>query len=406
MIVQGTVIFHGNARGMPLFLTAPLSFYGGVDPHTGHIIQHGHPQHGQCIAGRILVLDASTGSTVGTWTILRMRKNRVAPAGIITHHCDPVLAAGSIIAKIPHIDGIPSSALGTSMTSIAGAEVISGASETAAPFHERENRTQDSGGIILKLGGSLITEKESLTPKIHERRLHNLAAALSQTTVPMVIVHGAGSFGHGPVQRMGLLNRTPGPDTSRGWSEVMSLQYALNNEVAHALRVAGLAPWPLQSELIAGPWASPLWGRQMLMETLTHGLVPLLYGSPELAPDGTFDILSGDTIVAACARLLGWKTIIHLTDVRGVYASPVDFTGDPIPFIYADEPPPNLTPGSSKPDVTGGMSGKLSPLLALALCGVTSHIVSGEEPDVIHRILSGEQVGTTITVTRHWRGKS
>jgi predicted aconitase with swiveling domain len=104
--LRGRVIRAGHAAGVALVSPAPIGFLGGVDPDTGRVIEAGHPLEGQSVAGRILVFPAGKGSTVGSYTIYRLRRNGVAPAGILCAESEPIVAVGAIIAEIPMLDHI------------------------------------------------------------------------------------------------------------------------------------------------------------------------------------------------------------------------------------------------------------------------------------------------------------
>ena len=84
----------------------PISFYGGVDPNTGEVLEKGHELKGQSIKGKILVFPNGKGSTVGSYTLYRLKKNGVAPAGMINRECETVVAVGAIISEIPCVDKI------------------------------------------------------------------------------------------------------------------------------------------------------------------------------------------------------------------------------------------------------------------------------------------------------------
>ena len=104
MIMRGRVIFRGTVKGEALVSTEAISFYGGVDPTTGVITEKGHPLEGKSIKGKILVFPQGKGSTVGSYILYRLKKNGVAPLGIINKECDTVVAVGAIISEIPLID--------------------------------------------------------------------------------------------------------------------------------------------------------------------------------------------------------------------------------------------------------------------------------------------------------------
>ena len=104
--LKGRIIYKGKANGEALVTEMPISFYGGVDPNTGIVLEKGHQLNGQSIKGRILVFPQGKGSTVGSYTLYRMKKNGSAPAGMINKECETIVAVGAIISEIPTIDKI------------------------------------------------------------------------------------------------------------------------------------------------------------------------------------------------------------------------------------------------------------------------------------------------------------
>jgi len=104
--LKGRAIWRGWARGEALVSNQPISFYGGVDPETGKIIEKGHELEGRSIAGKILTFPYGKGSTVGSYIILRLKRRGLAPRAIINLRCEPIIAVGVIIAEIPTIDKI------------------------------------------------------------------------------------------------------------------------------------------------------------------------------------------------------------------------------------------------------------------------------------------------------------
>ena len=106
MEMKGRIIYKGKAEGEALTTTQPISFYGGVDPNTGVVIEKGHELQGVSVKGKILVFPQGKGSTVGSYTLYRLKKNGVAPAGMINRECETIIAVGAIISEIPCIDKI------------------------------------------------------------------------------------------------------------------------------------------------------------------------------------------------------------------------------------------------------------------------------------------------------------
>jgi hypothetical protein len=113
MELKGRAISKGIAKGEALATSQPISFYGGVDPETSIVLEKGHELEGKTVKGKILAFPNGKGSTVGSYTLYRMKKNDTAPAGILNKECETVIAVGAIISEIPCIDQIDISKIET-----------------------------------------------------------------------------------------------------------------------------------------------------------------------------------------------------------------------------------------------------------------------------------------------------
>ena len=102
----GRRIFGGKAKGNALVSDAAVSFFGGVNPDTGIIEEEGHPLQGRSVSGKVLVFPRGKGSTVGSYTLYRMKKAGTAPIAILNRECETIVAVGAIIAEIPCLDQI------------------------------------------------------------------------------------------------------------------------------------------------------------------------------------------------------------------------------------------------------------------------------------------------------------
>lgn len=87
------------ASGPALVLTAPISFWGGVDPKTGRIADVRHPQHGTNITGTVLFLPGTIGSSSASAVLLELVHAHRAPAAIVLHEPDAILLLGLIVAR-------------------------------------------------------------------------------------------------------------------------------------------------------------------------------------------------------------------------------------------------------------------------------------------------------------------
>ena len=103
-LVRGRKISGGTAEGLALVSHEPISFFGGVNPDTGVVTEKGHELEGTTVKDRVLVFPNGKGSTVGSYTLYRMKRNGVAPRAIINVECEPIVAVGAIISDIPTVD--------------------------------------------------------------------------------------------------------------------------------------------------------------------------------------------------------------------------------------------------------------------------------------------------------------
>jgi predicted aconitase with swiveling domain len=104
--MKGRIISPGKCRGNAIVSKEPIGFYGGVDINTGIIIEKNHPLENKSIKDKILVFPCGKGSTVGSYVIYGLKKNKVAPIGIINEETETIVATGVILAGIPCIDKI------------------------------------------------------------------------------------------------------------------------------------------------------------------------------------------------------------------------------------------------------------------------------------------------------------
>ena len=105
-VLKGRVVYPGKAVGEALVTDEPIGFYGGIDSKTGIITQKGHPLEGKKVTGKILVFPHGIGSTVGSYILFQLKKNGVAPSGIIVEEAEPIVAVGAIISEIPMVQNI------------------------------------------------------------------------------------------------------------------------------------------------------------------------------------------------------------------------------------------------------------------------------------------------------------
>lgn len=107
MDTTGRVLIDGRGAGPLLRLTHPISFWGGVDPARGTIVDPRHPQHGASIVGSVLSVPASIGSSSSSAIMLELLREGCAPAAVLLGRADAILALGVVVARELGYEGIP-----------------------------------------------------------------------------------------------------------------------------------------------------------------------------------------------------------------------------------------------------------------------------------------------------------
>lgn len=98
-MADARTLVAGHATGIALVLDAPLSFWGGLDPATGILIDTHHPQLGESVIGRILVMPSGRGSSSSSYVLAEAIRAGNAPAGIVLQEADGIIALGAIVAR-------------------------------------------------------------------------------------------------------------------------------------------------------------------------------------------------------------------------------------------------------------------------------------------------------------------
>lgn len=163
--------------------------------------------------------------------------------------------------------------------------------------------------VFLKLGGSLITDKQKpRTPRLETlaRITKEIAEALVENPgIHLLLGHGAGSFAHVPAKKFGTRQGAHNPEEWLGFSEVWWEAAALNRLVMDALHMAGLPALslPPSASVVACDGKVVAWNLTPIRATLASGLLPVVFG------DVIFDTVRGGTILSTEDLLLIWHGI-------------------------------------------------------------------------------------------------
>lgn len=259
--------------------------------------------------------------------------------------------------------------------------------------------------VLLKLGGSVITDKGlrlTAREKVIGRLAGEIANAKSNKDFRLILVNGAGSFGHAPVEEYGLKEGMDDEKKKLGFTLVHKYVENLNRILWDRLTERGVISIPIHpaSFVVQDDWKIVKFDTDVIEGMVERGITPLLYGDMVLDLSQGCSIISGDDIIPYLARKLGATRILMGSNTDGIF--------DMDPKIY---PESKLIPeinkrnlgqvlkgltGSTKTDVTGGMREKVSKLVS-SVRGTECLIYNAEKEGLTEKVLLGGKTGTIIS---------
>jgi len=256
---------------------------------------------------------------------------------------------------------------------------------------------------ILKLGGSVVTDKEQPFTA-DESNIRRLAGEIKAAwPTPVVVVHGGGSFGHPVAKKYGIAEGFTSERQVPGFARTHQAMMALNTVIVDTLLESGVPAMSVSpSSFIATSG-----GRitkvdfEIVGRLVVRGIAPVLFGDAVLDKNIGFTILSGDQLAVRLAVSLGASKLIFGGDVDGIYTSnpKLAFQARLIERLSLEKLEGYVKIGEAlTTDVTGGMLGKVSEARKAVEAGVEVQVVNATKPGVILKALRGEPVeGTLLT---------
>jgi isopentenyl phosphate kinase len=245
--------------------------------------------------------------------------------------------------------------------------------------------------VIVKLGGSLITNKDlPESPNIHNMKLvcREISQAIStDKNLHLFLIHGGGSFGHFFAKTFGLgtvLEKNVSPE---GLARTASAMIKLHSIMLEELNSAGVfcgTILPLELLSKNGESVTAI-GESRISSMLGNGLVPITFGNVSVLESGSY-IISGDKIALVLARKFRVTKAIFAMDVDGVYRS-AEMTGS---IIRELEVEPQIKSRIRDFDVTGGLQSKITTGLELSKLGTDVFFVNGSKKTRLSRVLLGD----------------
>lgn len=251
--------------------------------------------------------------------------------------------------------------------------------------------------ILIKLGGSVITDKTKLYT-FKKNMTKRLSKEIKESKKQVILIHGAGSYGHILAQKYGLKEGFKEERQLKGVSIVQKDVKELNLKVLNLLIESGINAISLPASSIVQFKNKKLekMNTKIFKKYLNMGLIPVIYGDVVLDSKIGFTICSGDDLMVELSRTLKPEKAIFVTDEDGIYSSnpKIDDNATLLDSIDAKKYL-NLSFEKDVDDVTGGMSGKLKTAFDISRLGIECYIINGRKKNRLKNALLGKKIVCT-----------
>ena len=260
--------------------------------------------------------------------------------------------------------------------------------------------------IFLKLGGSLITNKD-IPFSARKDTLKRLGTEIAKSIdmfpkLELLIGHGSGSFGHSAAAQFGTRAGIRSAEDWLGFQKVWLAAHQLNQIVINEFLDIGLPiiSLPVSASLVSKNNKVYQWNTHSIISSLENHLLPIVFGDVVIDRELGATIFSTEELFSYLVTILHPNRILLAGKENGVY-SDYPHNQDLIPLITPDSYPSisNKINASASIDVTGGMASKVRNMLNLITIekNLSIDIFSGEGGDNLTKVISGEKFGTRLS---------
>lgn len=259
---------------------------------------------------------------------------------------------------------------------------------------------------ILKIGGGSITGKDLNERKVKEDVIRRIAQEIKQAKqkndFKLVVVHGAGPFGHKLVTDYGIKNGIDVENGIEGFVRTHNSMEDLNKIIMDIFREEGLLGFPIQPSacIIQNNRKIEKFDIEIISKLLETGndIIPILYGDMVIDRKLRASVISGDALVPHLAMKLGATRVFFGTDVDGIFTTDpkIDSTAKLITDITRENFNEvfQSTKSATTTDVTGGMKGKFKTLMN-ELTNTPVIIFNLTKNDNVKDVLIGNSINAT-----------
>lgn len=253
--------------------------------------------------------------------------------------------------------------------------------------------------IIVKLGGSVITNKAKES-SFRQKVMDNLAKEIKKANKEIILVHGAGSFGHILAKQYNLNEGHLREDQLEGFSLTHAMVQKLNSLVLKSLHDSNIpaVSIPPHSILRLNNHKLAQMDYNIFEEYLNKRFTPVTFGDVVLDKKLVFSICSGDLLVMALAEHFKPEKVIFVIDEDGLYTSnpKINKNAEFISSTSVKELESLTTTADKHADVTKGMKGKIDTIKNITQHGIDTVLLNGNKLNRLYSVLVGEDTKCTI----------
>lgn len=243
--------------------------------------------------------------------------------------------------------------------------------------------------VLIKLGGSVVTHKER-PMTINKIAIDRIFKSLLSIKVPIILVHGGGSFGHYWSIKYDMHSK-PDRYPSDGIAVVHESMISLNHIIVKSMIKFKLNPYAVPPfSFISGN--KPLVKKIFELALMTRDkIIPVTYGDIVYRANHKYSIISGDELMTMISHVLKPKKVIFAVNVDGIYR---DSHGKQV--IQTIEEKSLIKFSNVNFDITGGMKRKVREALKISLGGMDVHFVNGFKPERLLKLIENKKTEGTV----------
>jgi len=253
--------------------------------------------------------------------------------------------------------------------------------------------------IIVKLGGSVITDK-SKDCSFKENVMDNLSKEIKKSNKKIMLVHGAGSFGHINAKKFKLNQGYKEINQLHGFATTLENVQRLNSMVLKSLQKNDInaISIPPHSILTLSNHKLSQVNYEFFTKYLELNFTPVTFGDVVIDEKLSFSICSGDLLVMALSKYFKPDKVIFVIDEDGIFSSnpKIDKNAKILNNISTNQLDSLTFSKDNHADVTGGMKGKIETIKNISKLGIDTILLNGNKPGRLYKILIGEETESTV----------